>query len=71
VIAKGKIVASGTAAGIGERATNDATIRITLPAGLSCEDLPPAVTSALAARPNGKVKARSPSPLVLLGELAD
>jgi ABC-2 type transport system ATP-binding protein len=71
VIAKGKIVASGTAAGIGQRASKDATVRFTLPPGLSDRDLPPSVKSALAARTNGKVEACSPSPLMLVGELAD
>ena len=36
VIAKGRIVAGGTAASIGERATKASTIRFTLPPGLSC-----------------------------------
>jgi ABC-2 type transport system ATP-binding protein len=70
VIAKGKIVASGTATSIGERAKKDATVRFTLPPGLNDEDLPAAVRSALAGRPHGKVEARSSSPLMLVGELA-
>ena len=70
VIAKGKIVATGTASSIGERAKKDATVRFTLPPGLNDGDLPPAVRSALAGPPNGKVEARSSSPLMLVGELA-
>jgi ABC-2 type transport system ATP-binding protein len=71
VIAKGKIVASGTAASIGERASKDATVRFTLPPGLGGGDLPPAVRSALTGPANGKVQARSSSPLMLVGELAN
>jgi len=71
VIAKGKIVASGTAASIGERTSKDATIRFTLPPGLANGDLPDSVRTALAARPGGKVETRSSSPLMLVGELAE
>ena len=39
VIAKGKMVAEGTAFGIGERATKASTIRFNLPSGLSAADL--------------------------------
>jgi ABC-2 type transport system ATP-binding protein len=71
VIANGKIVASGSATSIGERGSKDATVRFTLPPGLDDGDLPPAIRSALAGRPDGKVEACSSSPLMLVGELAD
>ena len=70
VIAKGQIVAEGTAASIGGRATRASTIRFTLPPGLSAADLPPTVTSALIAAQDGQVEAKAASPLPLVGDLA-
>jgi ABC-2 type transport system ATP-binding protein len=65
VIANGRILAEGTAADIGERATKASTVSFTLPAGVSITDLPAGVTSE-----DGRVEAKVSSPLPLLGELA-
>ena len=70
VIANGKIVAEGSAAGIGERATKASTIRFTLPPNLSAADLPPTVAAAVTASTDGQVTARTRSPLPLVGALA-
>jgi ABC-2 type transport system ATP-binding protein len=70
VIAKGRVVAEGTAASIGERATKASTVRFTLPPIISVADLPPAVASVVIAGTNGKVEARVNSPLALVGALA-
>jgi ABC-2 type transport system ATP-binding protein len=70
VISMGMLVAEGTAASIGERATKASTIRFGLPPNLTEVDLPPHVASALTGRTNGRVEARADSPLPLLGELA-
>ena len=53
VIAKGKIVAGGTAASIGERATKASTIRFTLPPAMSAADLP-ATLAAVGDRRRGR-----------------
>jgi ABC-2 type transport system ATP-binding protein len=70
VIAKGRVVAEGTPASIGERATKASTVRFTLPPIISVADLPPAVASVVIAGTNGKVEARVNSPLALVGALA-
>jgi ABC-2 type transport system ATP-binding protein len=70
VIAAGRIVAEGTAASLGGRDAKASVIRFTLPPGLSAADLPPALATMVTAGPGGKVEARVPSPLPLLGGLA-
>ncbi len=70
VIAKGKIVAEGSAAGIGERATKASTVRFTLPPDMSGLGLPPMVAAAVIASTDGQVTARTTSPLPLVGALA-
>ncbi len=70
VIAKGRIVARGTAASIGERATKASTIRFTLPPSVSWADLPPTLASAATASADGAVEAKTTSPLPLVGALA-
>ena len=49
VIARGRIVAEGTAADIGKRATKASKISFTLPPGVSAADLPPTVACAVVA----------------------
>jgi ABC-2 type transport system ATP-binding protein len=71
VIARGRIVARGTAASIGERATRASTVRFTLPPGTSTADLPPNVACAVIARTDGKVEASAGSALALVGDLVD
>jgi ABC-2 type transport system ATP-binding protein len=70
VIAKGEIVAEGSAASLGERATKASTIRFTLPASMSASDLPPTIATALVASADGHIEARASSPLPLVGDLA-
>ena len=70
VIAKGQIVAGGSGASIGERATKASTIRFTLPSGVSVADLPAPLASAATARADGTVEAKTTSPLPLVGALA-
>ena len=71
VLAAGRIVAEGTAATLGGRDTEAAVISFTLPPGMSAADLPPPVAAAVTDDPGYKVAARTPSPLPLLGVLAD
>jgi ABC-2 type transport system ATP-binding protein len=70
VIAKGRIVAEGTGADIGERATKASSVSFTLPANRAVSDLPPTVSGAVISCTNGRVEARSTSPLSLVGDLA-
>jgi len=56
VISKGEIVASGTAASLGERARKASTIRFTLPPGMVVADLPTAAASAVTAGTDGEVE---------------
>ncbi len=70
VIAKGRIVARGTAESIGERATRESTISFTLPPSVSSADLPPAFVSEMIAGASGKVEAKTSRPLPLVGTLA-
>jgi ABC-2 type transport system ATP-binding protein len=70
VIASGRIVAEGTAADIGDRATEASTISFTLPVGVSADDLPPTVAGAVVARRDNRVEAKAGAPLPLLGDLA-
>ena len=70
VIAKGEVVAQGTAASIGERATKASMIRFTLPANMSVADLPPTIASALVACTGDKMEAKVSSPLSVVGALA-
>ncbi len=70
VLAAGRIVAEGTAATLGGRDTEAAVVSFTLPPGVPAADLPPLVAAAVTGDPGGKVAARTPSPLPLLGALA-
>jgi len=70
VIAKGEIVAEGSAAGLGERAKKASTIRFTLPPSMSASELPPMIVSAMIANTDGHVEVRASSPLSLVGTLA-
>jgi ABC-2 type transport system ATP-binding protein len=70
VIAKGHIVAVGTAETIGERVTRASIISFTLPPNLSAADLPPELVSAMTAGAAGKVEAKTSNPLPLVGALA-
>jgi ABC-2 type transport system ATP-binding protein len=70
VIAKGQIVAEGTAADIGERATKASTVSFTLPADTTVTDLPPTVASAVVVCRDGKVEAKARSALAIVGDLA-
>jgi ABC-2 type transport system ATP-binding protein len=70
VIAKGRIVAGGSAASFGARATMASTIRFTLPSSASVMDLPPPFGSAAIASAEGIVEVKTTSPLPLVGTLA-
>jgi len=70
VLAAGRIVAEGTAATLGGRDAEAASISFTLPPGVPVTDLPPVVAGALTGGPGQKVAARTPDPLPLLGALA-
>jgi len=70
VLAAGRIVAEGTAATLGGRATEAAVISFTLPPGVPAADLPPLVAAAVTGDPGRKIAARAPDPLPLLGDLA-
>jgi ABC-2 type transport system ATP-binding protein len=71
VLAAGRIVAEGTAATLGGRDTEASVVSFTLPPGTSAADLPPLVAAAVTDDPGQKILARTPSPLPLLGALAD
>jgi ABC-2 type transport system ATP-binding protein len=70
VIAEGIIVAEGTPQSLGRRDRLEATIRFTLPAGLTGPDLPPAL--AQLARPDGagRLTIRTSTPLLRVHELS-
>jgi ABC-2 type transport system ATP-binding protein len=70
VIAKGRIVAEGTATDIGARAAKASTVRFGLPPGTSAGDLPPTVAAAVIACRDDRVEAKTSSPLSLVGDLA-
>jgi ABC-2 type transport system ATP-binding protein len=70
VITRGRIVAEGTAADIGERATEASTVSFTLPAGASIDDMPPSVARAVVACRDSRVEARVSTALSLVGDLA-
>jgi ABC-2 type transport system ATP-binding protein len=70
VIAKGRIVAHGNADSIGDRAKKESTIRFTLPPNLSAAVLPPTIASVVVARTDGRVEAKTPSPLPVVAALA-
>ncbi len=70
VIARGRIVAEGTAASIGERADRASTIRFTLPPGTSATDLPSGLATAALGIAEGRVEVRVRNPLPMAGELA-
>jgi ABC-2 type transport system ATP-binding protein len=70
VITKGCIVAAGTPEAIGERSSKASTIRFSLPATMTAEDLPPPVMASVVAADDGRVEAKADRPLPLLGSLA-
>jgi ABC-2 type transport system ATP-binding protein len=70
VIVRGRIVAEGTGADIGKRATKGSTVSFTLPPGVSGADLPPTVACAVVACRDGRVEAKASSALPLVGHLA-
>jgi len=69
VIAKGRIVAEGTAESLGDRASQPSTIRFTLPASVTVSDLPPIVRAAVVETSDDTVAAKTQSPLRLVGAL--
>ena len=70
VIAGGRIVAEGTPGTLGGRNRMAATIRFTLPAGTSADDLPPELRALLAGE-DGRVTLTSEAPLAHVGALAE
>jgi len=72
IIANGRIVASGTAASLGDDLANESTIRFTLPSAISPAALPPTFSPAVTGGTHGsrKIEARTASPLPLVGALA-
>ena len=70
VIAAGQIVAEGTPATLGGRDAEGSTIRFTLPAGVSPDELPGSVAAATVGSVNGRVEIHSANPLPLLAVLA-
>jgi ABC-2 type transport system ATP-binding protein len=71
VIAAGRIVAEGTPKTLGGRDRMTASIRFTLPAGLTVRNLPPGLRPLAEAGPDGANVLRSESPLVHVQMLAD
>ncbi len=69
VIAKGRIVAEGTAESLGDRASQPSTIRFTLPASVTVSDLPPIVRAAVVETSGDTVEAKTQRPLRLVGAL--
>lgn len=71
IIAAGKIVASGTPASIGGRATDATTISFTLPAGLTVADLPslPGVAEPVAVSRDGLIEVSHPEHVPILQAL--
>ncbi|HTW10798.1 MAG TPA: ABC transporter ATP-binding protein [Acidimicrobiales bacterium] len=70
VIVKGRIVAEGDVASIGERATKESMIRFTLPLSLRADDLPATIANGMTSRTNGRVEATASSPLHAVADLA-
>jgi ABC-2 type transport system ATP-binding protein len=70
VIARGRILAEGTGADIGERATKASAVSFSLPPGTSVSDLPPTVACAVVAGRDRRVEAKASSALSLVGDLA-
>jgi ABC-2 type transport system ATP-binding protein len=71
VIAAGRIVAEGTPRTLGGRDRLAASIRFTLPAGVSPERLPQALRLLAEPAPDGALTIRSEAPLVHVHQLAD
>jgi ABC-2 type transport system ATP-binding protein len=71
VIAAGQIVAEGPPGTLGGRGRMPATIRFTLPGGLSAADLPPALGALVASAADGRVVLESATPLADVKALAD
>ena len=71
VLAAGRIVADGTAATLGGRDREASVVSFTLPAGVTAADLPPVVAACVTSTAGGQVEADTPSPLPLLGALAE
>ncbi len=71
VLAKGQIVAEGTPKTLGGRDRMTATIRFTLPTGVSVEDLPDELRAVAETFADHSAVLRSSTPLAHLGRLAD
>jgi len=71
VIAAGQIVAEGTPATLGGRDRMTASIRFTLPAGVTARNLPTGLRPLAEEGPGGSTVLRSESPLVHVQMLAD
>jgi len=69
VIARGRIVAEGTAESLGDRVEQLSTVRFTLPGQLSISDLPPTIPPSVVTT-DGRVEAKVTSPLTVVGALA-
>jgi ABC-2 type transport system ATP-binding protein len=70
VIAGGRIVAEGTPGTLGGRDRMASTIRFTLPAGMTADDLPPELLALVSSR-DERVTVTSQTPLVHVGALAE
>jgi ABC-2 type transport system ATP-binding protein len=73
ILAAGKVVAAGTPATIGGRATSATTVSFTLPDGLTPADLPadlPALAAAVSAGYGGQVEILHEHPVPLLHALS-
>ena len=70
VIAKGHIVAEGTASTLGGRDLKASVVSFILPSGVSAADLPSPVAACVTSVAGDKVETETPNPLPLLGALA-
>lgn len=70
VIARGRIVAEGTAESLAQQVTKGSRIRFTLPEGTAVSEFPADMAQSVTAASNGKVELETGTPLPTIGALA-
>ena len=70
VIARGRIVAEGTSAGLGDRSSRHSKVSFTVPDGLAFSELSAAILPDIASSANGRVEIRTDRALALVGALS-